>query len=71
MVEFENVSKVYGAGTKAVDDFNLTVARGEFICLIGPSGSGKTTTLKMVNRLIEPSEGVIYVDGKDVTNPRG
>lgn len=66
MVQFEHVSKTYGGGTKAVDDLNLTVARGEFICLIGPSGSGKTTSLKMVNRLIEPSEGVIYVDGNDV-----
>lgn len=66
MVRFEHVSKIYAGGTKAVDDLNLTVARGEFICLIGPSGSGKTTSLKMVNRLIEPSAGVIYVDGNDV-----
>lgn len=66
MVQFEHVSKTYSGGTHAVRDVNLTVARGEFICLIGPSGSGKTTTMKMVNRLIEPSEGTIYVDGQDV-----
>lgn len=66
MVQFDNVSKVYGGRTRAVNDFNLTVDRGEFICLIGPSGCGKTTSLKMVNRLVEPSSGAIYVDGEDI-----
>src|SRR5690625_2360352 len=66
MVQFDNVSKVYGGTTRAVDGFHLTVERGEFICLIGPSGCGKTTSLKMVNRLVEPSEGKIYVDGRDI-----
>lgn len=65
MLQFDNVSKNYGT-TLAVDGFDLTVARGEFICLIGPSGCGKTTTLKMVNRLVEPSGGAIYVEGKDI-----
>lgn len=66
MVQFDNVTKIYDKSTRAVDGFNLTVARGEFICLIGPSGCGKTTSLKMVNRLVEPSEGTIYVDGQDI-----
>lgn len=66
MVQFDNVSKVYGRRTRAVDGVHLTVERGEFICLIGPSGCGKTTTLKMVNRLVEPSGGSIYVQGRNV-----
>ncbi|MFO7273758.1 MAG: betaine/proline/choline family ABC transporter ATP-binding protein [Bacillota bacterium] len=67
MVRFENVSKVYPDGTKAVEDLNLHIARGEFVCLIGPSGCGKTTTLKMINRLHEPTSGKIYVDGRDIS----
>ncbi|GAW94117.1 glycine betaine/L-proline ABC transporter ATP-binding protein [Calderihabitans maritimus] len=65
MVTFENVSKVYDEHV-AVDNFNLEIASGEFVVLIGPSGCGKTTTLKMVNRLIEPTSGTIYVMGRDV-----
>ena len=66
MVRFENVSKVYADGTKAVESLNLQVERGELVCLIGPSGCGKTTTLKMVNRLCEPTSGTIQVGGQDV-----
>lgn len=66
MVRFENVSKVYSGGQKAVDSLNLDVERGEFVCLIGPSGCGKTTTMKMINRLHEPTSGSIFVDGKDI-----
>lgn len=66
MVRFEHVNKVYPDGTRAVEDLNLTVERGEFVCLIGPSGCGKTTTLKMVNRLHEPTSGTLSVNGKDV-----
>src|SRR5699024_4523517 len=51
----------------AVKDLNLTVDKGEFVCFIGPSGCGKTTTMKMVNRLIDITEGAILVDGKDIT----
>jgi osmoprotectant transport system ATP-binding protein len=66
MIRFENVSKVYEGKTKAVDSFDLHVERGEFVCLIGPSGCGKTTTMKMINRLNEPTSGVIKVNGKDI-----
>lgn len=66
MVTFENVRKVYGDGHVAVDGFNLEVNEGEFVVLIGPSGCGKTTTLKMVNRLIEPTGGTIYINGRNV-----
>ncbi|AKX94488.1 betaine/proline/choline family ABC transporter ATP-binding protein [Neomoorella thermoacetica] len=66
MLTFEHVSKVYDGNRIAVADFNLEVEAGEFIVLIGPSGCGKTTTLKMVNRLIEPTSGAIYLNGKDI-----
>ena len=66
MLKFENVTKVYKGGNKAVDNINLEINRGEFVAFIGPSGCGKTTTMKMVNRLIETTEGNIYVDGKNI-----
>ncbi|MGJ9460502.1 ABC transporter ATP-binding protein [Oceanobacillus sp. CF4.6] len=66
MIEFKNVSKVYEDGTEAVKDFSLEVKRGETLTLIGPSGCGKTTTLKMINRLIEPTSGTIYINNKDI-----
>ena len=69
-VEFRHVSKTYGAGEKgvpgAVNDLSFTVPAGKICVLVGPSGCGKTTTLKMVNRLIEPSSGQILIDGLDV-----
>lgn len=66
MIRFEHVTKRYADGTTAVDDLSFEVAEGELVTLVGPSGCGKTTTMKMVNRLIEPTEGRIYVDGQDV-----
>lgn len=66
MVVFENVSKVYANGTVAVNNLDLTIEKGELVVLIGPSGCGKTTTLKMINRLIEPTSGKILVGGKDI-----
>ncbi|TWI58987.1 ABC transporter ATP-binding protein [Halalkalibacter nanhaiisediminis] len=68
MITFQNVSKAYPDGTQAVQQFNLTVAEGEFFVLIGPSGCGKTTTLKMVNRLIEPTDGTIEMNGKPISS---
>ncbi len=66
MITFDGVSKRYPDGTVAVDHLNLTVPEGEVVVLVGPSGCGKTTTMRMVNRMIEPSEGTITVDGVDV-----
>jgi osmoprotectant transport system ATP-binding protein len=66
MVRFENVSKVYAGGTKAVDNLTLEIQAGEFVCFIGPSGCGKTTTMKMINRLHEPTSGKIFVNGKNI-----
>ncbi|AKL86369.1 CBS domain-containing protein [Bacillus atrophaeus] len=66
MLTLENVSKNYKGGKKAVNSINLKIEKGEFICFIGPSGCGKTTTMKMINRLIEPSSGTIYIDGENI-----
>jgi osmoprotectant transport system ATP-binding protein len=66
MIRFENVSKRYPDGTTAVDGLSFEVAEGELVTLVGPSGCGKTTTMKMVNRLIEPTGGRILLDGEDI-----
>ena len=68
MIRLDRVAKRYLDGTVAVDDLSLDVPRGALVALVGPSGCGKTTTLKMVNRLIEPTGGHIYLDGADVTH---
>lgn len=66
VIQFNHVSKAYEDGTKAVDSLHLEIKKGEFFVLIGPSGCGKTTTMKMINRLIETTEGSILIDGKDI-----
>ena len=66
-VTFEHVSKRYDPDTLAVDDISFTAASGEIVVLVGESGCGKTTTLKLINRLIEPTSGRILVDDRDVT----
>jgi osmoprotectant transport system ATP-binding protein len=66
VLKIENVSKVYKGGKKAVKNITLDIKKGEFICFIGPSGCGKTTTMKMINRLIEPSEGKILINGENI-----
>src|SRR5437879_1472876 len=70
-VEFREVTKRYdqAAGSPgAVNDLSLFVPAGKICVLVGPSGCGKTTSLKMVNRLIEPTSGEILIDGVDVTS---
>ncbi|MFD9499844.1 betaine/proline/choline family ABC transporter ATP-binding protein [Streptomyces sp. NPDC060035] len=67
MIRFEHVTKRYADGTTAVDDLSFEVGEGELVTLVGPSGCGKTTTMKMVNRLIEPTEGRIFLDGDDIS----
>jgi osmoprotectant transport system ATP-binding protein len=67
MISLERVSKLFpGSRRPAVNELSLEVAAGETVVLVGPSGCGKTTTMRMINRLIEPSSGTILVDGKDV-----
>ncbi|MDJ1131972.1 ATP-binding cassette domain-containing protein [Streptomyces iconiensis] len=68
MIRFENVTKRYPDGTLAVEELSFEVAEGELVTLVGPSGCGKTTTMKMVNRLIEPTSGRIFVNGEDISS---
>jgi osmoprotectant transport system ATP-binding protein len=66
-IVFNKVSKKYsGQAQSAVNEFSLTIEPGEFIVFVGPSGCGKTTTMKMVNRIIEPTGGSITIDGTDI-----
>jgi osmoprotectant transport system ATP-binding protein len=67
MIRLEKVTKRYH-DTVAVAELDLAVKQGELCMLVGPSGSGKTTTMRMINRLIEPSSGRIFLDGDDVTH---
>ena len=64
-IEFKNIKKVYG-NKVVLERFNFSVAKGEFVTIIGSSGCGKTTVLKMINGLIEPTSGDIFVDGSNI-----
>lgn len=66
LLEMSHLSKVYAGGKKAVDDFNLQVEKGEFICFIGTSGSGKTTVMRMLNRMLDQTEGTVKINGTDI-----
>lgn len=66
MIKFDNITKKYGE-TEVINGVNLEINDGEFVVLIGPSGCGKTTCLKMINRLVEPSSGTIFIDGEDIS----
>ncbi|KGN37208.1 ABC transporter ATP-binding protein [Knoellia subterranea] len=65
MIRFDNVTKQYPGGTVAVDDLSLTAPTGRITVFVGPSGCGKTTSLRMINRMIEPTTGTISLDGQD------
>jgi osmoprotectant transport system ATP-binding protein len=67
MIRLDSIEKRYDDGTPAVRSLSLDVPTGDVVMLVGPSGCGKTTTLKMINRLIEPTAGRILLDGEDVT----
>ncbi|WP_415410738.1 betaine/proline/choline family ABC transporter ATP-binding protein [Staphylococcus agnetis] len=66
MLSIKNLSKVYAGSKKAVDNMTIDIQQGEFVAFIGTSGSGKTTALRMINRMIEATEGQIMINGKDV-----
>jgi osmoprotectant transport system ATP-binding protein len=68
MIRFDAVSKEYPDGTVAVDRLSLTAPSGQITVLVGPSGCGKTTSLRMINRMIEPTSGTITIDDRDVTS---
>nr|WP_091026171.1 ABC transporter ATP-binding protein [Nocardioides szechwanensis] len=66
-IELDSVTKTYpGQDVSAVEDFSMRIEPGELVMFVGPSGCGKTTTMKMVNRIIEPTSGSIRIDGQDV-----
>ncbi len=65
ILKFDKVSKVFPDGTKAVDEVSFEIGEGECITFVGPSGCGKTTTVKLLNRLVEPTRGTIYLNGED------
>ena len=68
MIEFRSATKRFGDGTLAVDDFSFTMASNRVTVLVGSSGCGKTTILRMINRMVEPTSGVVSIDGVDVTS---
>ena len=69
MIRLEHLTKTFpGQRRPAVDDLTLDIPQGEIVILVGPSGCGKTTTMKMINRIIEPTSGRIVLDGQDVTH---
>ena len=70
MIEFESVGKTFRDGTAAVVDLNLIVPSGKITVIVGPSGCGKTTTLRMVNRMLEPTTGRITWDGTPLRTKR-
>ena len=67
MIEFKHVSKTFH-GKKIIDDISFQIPDGEFVVLLGESGCGKTTTLKMINKLILPSEGTVEINGRDIAH---
>ena len=72
MIRLENLTKVFpGQEAPAVDELSLEIPEGEIVVCVGPSGCGKTTTMKMINRIIEPTSGRIFLQGDDVTKVNG
>ena len=68
MISFQSVSKVYPDGTPAVEDLTIEIPTGKITVFVGPSGCGKTTSLRMINRMIEPTGGAVVIDGKDTSS---
>ena len=67
MIRFDHVSKTYPGGTRAVDDFSLTIEQGSTTVFLGTSGCGKTTLMRMVNAMVTPTSGTVFVRDQDVT----
>ncbi len=70
MLRIENLTKIYPNGTRALNSVSLEVPTGQFVAIIGLSGSGKSTLLRCINRLIEPTSGLVFLDDVDITAAR-
>ncbi|BCJ92877.1 cell division ATP-binding protein FtsE [Anaerocolumna cellulosilytica] len=70
VIVFENVSKAYQKGTPAISNINLQIRKGEFVFIVGSSGSGKSTMIKLMLKEIEPTNGKVYVNYKDLSRLR-
>lgn len=68
MIVFKGVTKQYQSGQPAVENLNMEIDKGAITVLVGPSGCGKTTTLRMINRMVEPTSGTITVGGRDIAS---
>ena len=68
MIEFKNISVTYPGGVEALKNITLDITEGDFVIIVGMSGAGKSTLLRTVNNLVEPTEGEVLVDSKNVTN---
>ena len=68
MIKFENVSVTYPGGVEALKNLNLEINEGDFLIIVGLSGAGKSTLLRTINNLVKPSNGVVFLDNKDITN---
>lgn len=71
VLEFRDVSKTYNHATHALQNISLKIEEGEFVSVIGPSGAGKSTLLRCANRLVDASQGSIWMDGRDITHLKG
>ena len=66
MLEIKNLTKIYDGGVLALDNVSFSVPKGEFLAVIGLSGSGKSTLLRCINRLVEPTQGQVLLNGEDI-----
>lgn len=71
MIKFNNVSKIYPGGYKALKNISLEIHKGEFVAIIGKSGAGKSTLIRMINQMIDVNEGKLTVNGIDVSTLKG
>ena len=67
MIKFENVSVTYPGGVEALKNLDLEINEGDFLIIVGLSGAGKSTLLRTINNLVKPSNGVVFLDNKDIT----